>query len=83
MLQRHHIRPRFPRISTQHNTVWSEIYLEFHDIYAAYSGLIKLIGAVGDPASSSDTDNNHLTRMILKLKAMRNTDLSTRPGSTI
>ena len=83
MLQRHHIRPRFPRSSVQHNTMWSEIYMEFADITEAHSELTRLISACGDPASASDADNALITRMLIKLRAIRDTDLSTRPGSVI
>jgi len=63
--------------------MWSEIYMEFADISEAHSELMRLIGACGDPASSSDADNALITRMLIKLKAIRDTDLSTRPETVI
>lgn len=63
--------------------MWSEIYMEFTDISEAHSELTRLIGACGDPASASDTDNALITRMLIKLRAIRDTDLSTRPETVI
>ncbi len=81
MMQRHHIRPRFPRSSEQHNTIWSEVYMEFTDIDEATDELVRQISASGQSDPAASDGNSVITNAILKLRAIREVDLSTRKGN--